>query len=54
MCPSGTTSQRPQGTTSTSATPAAPGMQFLDTTLGLVIVCDQSLTWRNPVTGAAV
>ncbi len=50
----GPTTARPQNTIVDSANPAAPGMTFIDTTLGLFIVCDGMLTWRNPVTGAAV
>lgn len=43
------------GVGATSARPASPYRQqlFLDTTLGYVIVWDDT-TWRNPATGASV
>lgn len=51
---SGPTSARPS--TNPNMSPpyvAAPGVLFLDTTLGKLIVHD-GVTWRDPVTGSAV
>jgi hypothetical protein len=51
---SGPTNARPS--TSPNTTPpyvAAPGVQFVDTTIGKLIVHDGA-TWRDPVTGNAV
>jgi hypothetical protein len=49
VCSSGTTALRLQLT----GVFFKAGQLFLDTTLGLVILFD-GVTWRNPVTGAAV
>lgn len=52
--PSGTTAQRPTtNQASGSLYFAAPGMSFVDTTIGKLIVFDGA-TWRDPVTGSAV
>jgi hypothetical protein len=50
--PSGPTSSRPP-TRLNEPYNAYPGFEYVDTSLGLVIVWDGA-TWRNPVTGAAV
>jgi hypothetical protein len=53
----GPTSARPQGSDadviSNQGQPQA-GIQYLDTTLGYVIVADGQGNWRNPSTGSAV
>ena len=46
----GTTAQR----TALATAGMTPGMTYLDTTLGYIVVFDGKATWRNPITGAAV
>lgn len=53
VAPSGPSSSRPTSALSQGLYRATPGMTFLDTTLGSLIVFDGS-TWRSPATGAAV
>ncbi len=40
------------GPTSARPSPAQRSLQFLDTTLGLIVIFDGAV-WRNPATGAA-
>lgn len=58
VCPSGTTAERPvaNGQAPTVATQPyviTPGFEFLDTTLGKMIIWDGQV-WRDPVTGSQV
>jgi hypothetical protein len=54
IAPSGPTSARPSTSqASGSLYFAAPGVNFVDTTIGKLIVFDGA-TWRDPVTGNAV
>ncbi|MDI9846557.1 hypothetical protein QM467_00635 [Rhodoblastus sp. 17X3] len=53
VAPSGPTSARPKPGALTPPYTAAPGFEFIDTTLNKWIVFD-GLVWRDPLTGSAV
>jgi len=52
VCASGPSSSRPLPIMASAPYVAGPGFQYLDTTLGAVIVYDGA-AWRNPLTGEA-
>lgn len=54
ICLTGTTAQRPKAGDPDFSIGVQAGIQYLDTSLGYVVVSDGTGAWRNPISGAAV